>query len=281
MGIFNRIKKILGLEVQMGFRRWSTSELEEKKAYLENKSAEEFTAEDHYLSAEWSIQRYLPLGDEPTPKQWSKVTSDIQQKIDINLNKAAAGELLKTEFIQPARYILTKEDFLSDIVPAFSRFDWLPNPHSKDSQCREIWESLYEFTQPYSFKHGEAKDVLMSICDTNQAMHLVMELARAYSQICQAQLNGATRMKVVSTGKHCDDCMALVGTKQGVDELLTTFKKGAPKFPHPLHYEDEVRWCRAPFLSPESTLKDGDDPEFHAFLVDLFDGPEKHRDKSN
>lgn len=215
MGIFNRIKKILGLEVQMGFRRWSTSELEEKKAYLENKSAEEFTAEDHYLSAEWSIQRYLPLGDEPTPKQWSKVTSDIQQKIDINLNKAAAGELLKTEFIQPARYILTKEDFLSDIVPAFSRFDWLPNPHSKDSQCREIWESLYEFTQPYSFKHGEAKDVLMSICDTNQAMHLVMELARAYSQICQAQLNGATRMKVVSTGKHCDDCMALVGTKLG------------------------------------------------------------------
>lgn len=281
MGIFNRIKKILGLEVQMRFRRWSTSELEEKKAYLENKSAEEFTAEDHYLSAEWSIQRYLPLGDEPTPKQWSKVTSDIQQKIDINLNKAAAGELLKTEFIQPARYILTKEDFLSDIVPAFSRFDWLPNPHSKDSQCREIWESLYEFTQPYSFKHGEAKDVLMSICDTNQAMHLVMELARAYSQICQAQLNGATRMKVVSTGKHCDDCMALVGTKLGVDELLTTFKKGAPKFPHPLHYEDEVRWCRAPFLSPESTLKDGDDPEFHAFLVDLFDGPEKHRDKSN
>ena len=281
MGIFNRIKKILGLEVQMGFRRWSTSELEEKKAYLENKSAEEFTAEDHYLSAEWSIQRYLPLGDEPTPKQWSKVTSDIQQKIDINLNKAAAGELLKTEFIQPARYILTKEDFLSDIVPAFSRFDWLPNPHSKDSQCREIWESLYEFPQPYSFKHGEAKDVLMSICDTNQAMHLVMELARAYSQICQAQLNGATRMKVVSTGKHCDDCMALVGTKLGVDELLTTFKKGAPKFPHPLHYEDEVRWCRAPFLSPESTLKDGDDPEFHAFLVDLFDGPEKHRDKSN
>lgn len=46
MGIFNRIKKALGLEVRKGFRRWSTSELEEKKAYLENKSAEEFTAKD-------------------------------------------------------------------------------------------------------------------------------------------------------------------------------------------------------------------------------------------
>ncbi|WP_338381684.1 tyrosine-type recombinase/integrase [Escherichia coli] len=82
-------------------------------------------------------------------------------------------------------------------------------------------------------------------------------------------------------GKHCDDCMTLVGTKLGVDELLATFKNGVPKFPHPLHYEDEVRWCPAPFLSPESPLKDDDDPEFHAFLVDLFDGPEKHKDKSN
>ena len=281
MGIFNRIKKALGLEVRKGFRRWSTSELEEKKAYLENKSAEEFTAKDHHLSAEWVIQRYLPVGEEPTPEQWSEVSGGIQQKIDINLNKAAAGELLKTEYMQPARYTLTKDDFLSDIVPAFSRFDWLPNPHSKDWQGREIWESLYEFTQPYSFKHGEAKDALMSICDTYQAMHLVMDLARTYSQICQAQLDGSTRIKVVCSGKHCDDCMTLVGTKLGVDELLATFKNGVPKFPHPLHYEDEVRWCPAPFLSPESPLKDDDDPEFHAFLVDLFDGPEKHKDKSN
>ncbi|HFU8539257.1 TPA: hypothetical protein ACH9Q4_004972, partial [Escherichia coli] len=118
MGIFNRIKKALGLEVRKGFRRWSTSELEEKKAYLENKSAEEFTAKDHHLSAEWVIQRYLPVGEEPTPEQWSEVSGDIQQKIDINLNKAAAGELLKTEYMQPARYTLTKDDFLSDIVPA-------------------------------------------------------------------------------------------------------------------------------------------------------------------
>lgn len=85
MGIFNRIKKALGLEVRKGFRRWSTSELEEKKAYLENKSAEEFTAKDHHLSAEWVIQRYLPVGEEPTPEQWSEVSGDIQQKIDINL----------------------------------------------------------------------------------------------------------------------------------------------------------------------------------------------------
>ncbi|ENI0996214.1 hypothetical protein ABXJ96_004978, partial [Escherichia coli] len=93
--------------------------------------------------------------------------------------------------------------------------------------------------------------------------------------------DGSTRIKVVCSGKHCDDCMTLVGTKLGVDELLATFKNGVPKFPHPLHYEDEVRWCPAPFLSPESPLKDDDDPEFHAFLVDLFDGPEKHKDKSN
>ena len=89
-----------------------------RRRHLENKSAEEFTAKDHHLSAEWVIQRYLPVGEEPTPEQWSEVSGDIQQKIDINLNKAAAGELLKTEYMQPARYTPHQgRDFLSDIVP--------------------------------------------------------------------------------------------------------------------------------------------------------------------
>lgn len=132
MGLFRSIKKTLGLDKQEAFRRWSASELEQKKVYLENKPAEEFTTEDHYLAAEWVIQRYLPEGEDPTPEQWSKTIGDIRKKIDINLQKADAGELVKTECVQPEPYALTKEDFLRDVVPTFSGYGLLPDPYKKD-----------------------------------------------------------------------------------------------------------------------------------------------------
>jgi hypothetical protein len=271
MGIFSRIKKVIGLERQEVFRRWPVSELEEKKLYLENKPAEEFTAEDHYLAAEWVIQRYLPEGEDPTPEQWAKTIGDIRQKIDINLKKAATGELVKTEYVQSEPYVLTKEDFLKDVVPTFSRFGLLPYPYLKDSQGRELWNVLFEFTQPYSYKHGEAKDTLILFCDTYLVEKLVQDLGRTYTALRSAQTEGSAKVKVVCSGKQCPDCMSLDGNKLAVEELLASFKNGAPLFPHPLHIEDEVSWCPAPYLSPEIALREGDDPEFHEALIKIFE----------
>lgn len=79
------------MEKEKAFRRWSSTELTEKKAYLESKPSVAFTIEDHYLAAEWVIQRYLPEGDEPTDEQWSKSIKEIRRKIDINIKMAAAG----------------------------------------------------------------------------------------------------------------------------------------------------------------------------------------------
>lgn len=271
MGLFSGIKKALGMGSPEAFRRWSASELEEKKVYLENKSPEEFTAEDNYLAAEWIIQRYLPEGEYPTPEQWSKTIGDIRQKIDINLKRAATGELVKTEYVQAELYALTKEDFLKDVVPAFSSYGLLPDPYQKDSQGRELWAVLFEFTQPYSYKHGEAKDALMLFCDTYLVERLVQDLGRTYTAIRKAQLEGSAKMKVVCSGKQCAACMALDGQKLTVEELLASFRKGAPLFPHPLHNEDEVSWCPAPYLSPELALREGDDPEFHEVLLKILE----------
>ena len=166
MSLFSKIKKTFGLDGNEIFRRWSASELEEKKSYLENKSPEEFTTEDHYLVAEWIFQRYLPKGDEPTPEQWSKTIREIRRKIDINLKKIASGELVQEGYVPVEPYVITKEDFHNDVVPIFSRFSLLPDPYKKDGQGRELWEILFEFTQPYSYKHGEARDALIRFCDT-------------------------------------------------------------------------------------------------------------------
>lgn len=71
MGFIGRLKSMVGLEKEEAFRRWSATELAEKNAYLKSKSPDSFTAADHYLSAEWAIQRYLPEGNEPTDVWWS------------------------------------------------------------------------------------------------------------------------------------------------------------------------------------------------------------------
>ncbi|QOL16438.1 hypothetical protein [Dickeya dianthicola] len=272
MSLLKKIKMAIGLEKQEIFRRWSAYELEEKKFYLEKKPPEEFTAEDHYLAAEWVIQRYLPEDSVPTPEQWSKSISDIRNKIDINLKKAAKGELVKNDPIQIEPYALTKEDFQKDIVPLFSKFDLLPDPFLKDSKGKTIWEVLFEFTQPYSYKHGEAKDVLILFCDIYSVEKLIQDIERTYTAIRKAKLDGSAKMKVVCNGKQCPDCMALDGKKLTVEELLDSFRSGNPLFPHQLIIDDVQSWCPPPYLSPEPPLREGDDPEFHSWLLKHFEG---------
>lgn len=271
MGLFSGIKKAIGMDKQEAFRRWPASELEAKKLYLENKPPEEFTPDDHYLMAEWLFQRYLPEGEEPTPEQWAKTIGDIRRKIDLNLQKAAAGELVKSEPVRVEPYTLTKEDFLRDVVPTFAGFGLLPDPHSKDRQGRELWTVLYEFTQPYSYRHGEARDALILFCDPYLAEKLVQDLGRTYMALRAAQQDGSAKVKLVCAGKQCAACMAIDGQKLPVEELLASFRSGQPKFPHPVMHEDEVSWCPAPYLIPELVMREGDNPEFHAELMKILE----------
>lgn len=270
MSLLKKIKMAIGLEKQEAFRRWSAYELEEKKIYLEKKPPKEFTAEDNYLSAEWVVQRYLPEDSDPTPEQWSKFTGEIKNKIDINLKKSAKGELVKNEPIQIEPYALTKDDFEKDIVPLFSKFDLLPDPFFRNGQGKAIWEVFFEFTQPYSYKHGEAKDALINLCDTYSAERLIQDIGRTYTAIRQAKLDGSVKMKVVCSGKQCPDCMALNGKKFSVDYLLDSFKRENLLFPHQLIFDDVPSWCPPPYLSPELRLREGDDPELHSWMVKHF-----------
>jgi len=269
MSLLNRIKKMIGLGRHEIFRRWPASELEEKKLYLENKHPEEFTTADYYLAAEWIIQRHLPEGEDPTPEQWSKTIGDIRQKIDINIKKNFAGERVKTEYVRVNPYTLTMEDFLKDLVPTFASFSLLPDPYLNDRQGNElwIWTLLFEFTQPYSYRHGEARHALILFCDPYTAEKLVQDLARTYTSLRRAKTEGSSKIKVVCTGKQCPACMDLDGKKLGVQELLACFKNGKPSFPHMIENEEAVSWCPAPHLSPELPLSEGDDSEFHAWLV--------------
>lgn len=278
MELFRKIKQAMGLETQKVFHRWTTSELEKKRLYLEKKSTEGFTTEDHYLAAEWVIQRYLPEGEEPTPQEWSKTITNLRQNIDFNIRKTTTGETVKYKNVHTEPYTITKEDFLKDIVPVFSNFEFLPDPYFKDSHEKELWAVLFEFTQPYSYKHGEARDALISLCDAELAGKLVQDLARTYSTLRRAKAEGSLKVKLVCSGKQCADCVAMNGRKIEIEELLNLFKSGRPSFPHPLKIDEEASYCPAPYLSPETGLREGDDHDFHAWLVKNFEGNNEKKD---
>lgn len=271
MGLLNQIQTLLDREQHAAFRRWSATELAEKKFYLENKPPATFNPEDYYLLVEWLYQRYLPPDYEPSPQQWASTVANFREKIDANIKKAAAGELVVTELTQERRYVLSKADFKSELVPAFANYDLLPDPYQTDLQGIELWEHMYEFTTPYSYRHGEAKDALMPYCDTYRVTRLITDLARTYTAIRNAKLNGSAKMKVRCLNEGCASCMSLEGKKLSVTDLLNSFKQGAPIFPHAVKAEMSQGWCQPPILTAEIPLRPNDDPEFHEYLLKLLE----------
>ncbi len=97
MGVLDRMRKLFSGSSTEKFRRWSPEELLEKKKFLEGKNPKEFTKEDHYLAAEWVIQRYLPEGEEPSSERWQEKITDIREKIDRNIELAKIGKLEKAQ----------------------------------------------------------------------------------------------------------------------------------------------------------------------------------------
>jgi hypothetical protein len=91
VSILSRIYSAFKKSPPAEFKRWSAEELAQKKNYLEGKNPEDYTREDHYLAAEWVIQRYLPEGEEPSSERWKEVQEDIRRKIDRNIEIKSSG----------------------------------------------------------------------------------------------------------------------------------------------------------------------------------------------
>lgn len=67
-------------------QHWLSSRLAEIKPYLETKDPATFTREDHYLTAKYSVMRYLPEDDQRTNAEWQEQRAALHRKIDINID---------------------------------------------------------------------------------------------------------------------------------------------------------------------------------------------------
>lgn len=72
--------------------RWSKEELGLVRIYLESLFPGAWTLDDHMLSVEWVIQRYLPLDELRTEAEWLATKAGLMGKVQANMEKEATVE---------------------------------------------------------------------------------------------------------------------------------------------------------------------------------------------
>ena len=67
--------------------RWAPDELEAVKLYLESLPVDQWTIDDHMLSIDYVVQRYLPQTSLTTEAEWLAVKAGMMGKVQANLTK--------------------------------------------------------------------------------------------------------------------------------------------------------------------------------------------------
>jgi hypothetical protein len=66
--------------------RWTKERLQEVKTYLEGKDPAALTREDHYLTIEYLVHRYMPADSGITEAEWRARRAELCAKIDWNID---------------------------------------------------------------------------------------------------------------------------------------------------------------------------------------------------
>lgn len=84
--LIDKLKHICTNQTERPLARWSTARLNNVKAYLESKDPLLWSREDHYLSVEFVLQRYLPADEHRTQAEYEAALKGMTDKIDRNLD---------------------------------------------------------------------------------------------------------------------------------------------------------------------------------------------------
>lgn len=147
--------------------RWSKDRLAAVKLYLEDKDPKNWSREDHYLSVEFVIQRYLPADEPRTQGQYDATIRDLKGKIDWNIDHPDAPKELPAEDPEFATWLReelrTKVD-RNEIVRLLSFFDDEENSTGKIRALK-----IFKFWLEHLDSHVIDDDLLDKIKSTYSA----------------------------------------------------------------------------------------------------------------
>jgi hypothetical protein len=111
-------------------KRWSSDRLLQVLVYLETKDPATLTREDHYMTAEYLMMRYLPKDDAMTEAQWQRKSAKLRAKIDFIIDHPdRPAEPIKDdpEFAEWLRNRFRKKidrDEILKMLACFETDDW-------------------------------------------------------------------------------------------------------------------------------------------------------------
>jgi hypothetical protein len=256
------------------FVRWSGEELAAKKCYLEDKPPSQFTRQDYELLIEWLVQRYLPKHYVMTEQAWTQKKMVLMSRIDKNIESEKSSAATPEAPGTPReKYVLSKKDFESAIVPCLLRFSFFLPTSTLDWHGGTFGEAYWLIASHTYSDRSEGRSRITGKCDEFAIEQVIREHCRPFEIIMNARLAGSTMIQVSPASNQCPACRTKVCRNESIDELLGSFRRGAPPFPHEIMTEDTNDWCRSPIVTPAIEPRPGDDLNFHRWLVAELSNP--------
>jgi hypothetical protein len=256
------------------FVRWSSEELAEKKRYLEKKPPSQFERKDYELLIEWLFQRYLPKDYVMTEKAWTEKKFVLMSRIDKNIE--AANSCTTMPWVpEPPRekYVLSRNDFEAAIIPCLLQFSFFLPISTLDWHGGRFGEAYWLIASHTYSDQSEGRSRIMGKCDEFAIAQVIWEHRHPFEIIMNAKLAGNTMVQVSPARKQCPACSLKLRRNESIDELIESFRRGAPPFPHEIMTEDTNDWCRSPIVVPAIEPRPGDNRDFHRWLVAELSNP--------
>ena len=269
-------------------KRWSNEELAAQKASLEaNDPTAPITKEDAYRVTDHLVQRYLPADDERTEAQWQDARTRLHARVDKAFREHQANpdakpawqaeneaqEALDSQLRAP--YRMSLDEFTARMLPALCRFPFMPAlSQILPDDATYLWRATLPVTDastwPEKYEAREARDALVG-----RYHPTVLEVCRMlrgnYELLRKANVAGFTEVRAVSMCNRA--CVPqLDGEDISIADALAAFDGSAtaPLLPSPqcaCARLERPSVCPV-ILSPLGPLREGDDPEFAAWLKD-------------
>jgi len=266
-------------------RRWAEEELAAELASLESNPNAPLTKEVAYRVTDYMVQHYLPADAERTQARWQEARKRLHARVDESIaehqaNPDAKPAWQKENEAREARdaqlrapYRMSRDEFMTRIMPALCRFPFMPAPsqvHPLDAS--NLWRASFPITAdstwPEKYEARDAKDALIGR-GYNTALEVCSNLRANYELLRKAKAAGFAEVRVL-TGR-CKCFERLGGQDVSIADALAAFDDGSATVPLLPPAESACARLESPRvchvnLFPLETPREGDDPEFAAWL---------------
>ena len=144
-------------------------------------------------------------------------------------------------------YVLTENDYISDIYPNLCKFSFFPERGETTWEGEKVENVIFILSSLDYKVSSEAKDKLLGKCDVDTIQEIVQTMRRNYERLRCADLAKHDEVHFVKNRKACSICNEICSPIP-VKDILAKFRKATINFPHEIPWDEVVNYCEGPHL---------------------------------